>query len=106
MADLISLGNKLINDIPELKPTFFCIPSVLGELTFAARMERGITQKQLAEIADIGVKTVHRIEGGSGGVTDTTYGKVFAALEVSNDDIAEAFKKKSINSKQAELELV
>lgn len=94
MADLVNLGNELVNDIPELKPTFIGIPSVLGELTFASRMEKGITQKKLSELADVGVKTIHRIEGGSGGITDKTYEKVFGALELSNNDIAEAFKKK------------
>lgn len=34
-----------------------------------------------------------RIEGGSSGITDRTYKKVFAQLELSNEDIAEAFKK-------------
>lgn len=95
MADLVNLGNQLINDVPELKPTFFSIPSVLGELTFAARMEKGITQQKLAEIARVGVKTIHRIEGGSGGITDKTYQKVFFALDLSADEIGEAFKKKS-----------
>lgn len=95
MADLINLGNEIINDIPELKPTFFSIPSVMGELTFAARMDKKITQKELAELANVGVKTIHRIEGGSGGITDTTYQKVFTALGVSGDQIGEAFKKKS-----------
>lgn len=100
--DLVNLGNELVNDIPELKETFG-IHSVLGELTFAARMDKKITQKDLAELANVGVKTVHRIEGGSGGITDTTYQKVFAALEISNDDIAEAFKKKSTRFKDREL---
>lgn len=104
--DLVKLGNELVNDIPELKPTFFGLSSTLGTLTFAARMDKKITQKELAELANVGVKTIHRIEGGSGGVTDTTYQKVFAALEISNDEIAEAFKKKSTSLKQRELELI
>lgn len=103
MADLVNLGNELINDIPELKPTFFGIPSVLGELTFAARMEKKITQKELAKLANVGVKTIHRIEGGSGGITDKTYDKVFATLGLSHEDIATAFKKKSTNPRVPEL---
>lgn len=105
MADLINLGNEIINDIPELEPTFFSLPSVLGELTFTARMDKKITQKELAEIANVGVKTIHRIEGGSGGITDTTYQKVFTALGVSDEDLSEAFKKKS-TKRYRERELV
>jgi transcriptional regulator with XRE-family HTH domain len=105
MADLVNLGNELINDIPELKPTFFSLSSALGELTFAARMEKRITQLELAKLAGVGVKTIHRIEGGSGGITDKTYDKVFAALELSGDTIAESIKKKSIN-RDMERELV
>lgn len=103
MADLVNLSRELINDIPELKPIFFSVSAVLGELTFAARMEKKVTQRELAKLANVGVKTIHRVEGGSGGVTDTTYQKVFAALEISNEDIAEAFKKKPTEFREKEL---
>ena len=35
------------------------------------RMDQKLTQSQLAELAGVGVKTIHRIEGGNGGVTDS-----------------------------------
>ena len=107
MADLIKLGNELINDIPDLKPTFFSISAVMGELTFASRMHNNYTQKQLADLAGVGVKTIYRIEGGSGGITDKTYQKVFNVLEITPEDIAEAFdKKKFIKQKTRELQQV
>lgn len=107
MANLVDLGKEIVkNHIPELHSTFFGLSAVLGKLVFAARMEKKITQKGLAELAGVGVKTIHRIEGGSGGITDTTYEKVFAALEVTNEDIANAFKKKSSNGNHKELEYV
>lgn len=97
--DLFKLGTELVKDIPspELHEKYFGISGVHARLVFGTRMEQGYTQQQLADLAGVGVKTIHRIEGGSGGITDTTLEKVFAALAVSYDDIAEAFKKNSIN---------
>lgn len=92
MANLVNLGHEIVENIPELKPTFSSIHSVFGELTFAARMEKKLTQKELAERTDVSVRTIQRMEGGSGGITDKTYEKVFTALEITNDDIADSFR--------------
>jgi transcriptional regulator with XRE-family HTH domain len=104
--DLMKFTDELIEQkYPDLKPNFYGLGAVLGQLTFSARVNQKMTQKQLAEKAGLSPKTIHRIEGGSGGITDTTYQKVFAVLGVYNDDIADAFKKKSIN-RHRERELV
>jgi transcriptional regulator with XRE-family HTH domain len=96
MKDLLKLGNELTNEIPALQQ-FNEISSVMGELTFAARMKHGLTQAKLADLAKVSPKTVHRVEGGSGGITDKTYSSIFNVLGISNDDIGDAFKKKSTN---------
>lgn len=94
--DLVQMGYQTAKDIPELQYTLFNIPSSLGRLTFAARMEKKLTQNQLAELANVSPKTIHRIEGGRGGVTDKTYEKVLSVLGVNNDDIAAAFKVQQV----------
>lgn len=91
--DLVKLGHDLVKDIPELNNTFFSLSASFGKLVFATRMERKLTQSQLADLANEGVKTIHRIEGGSGGITDTTYEKVFHALKITNEDLEEVLKK-------------
>lgn len=53
---------------------------------FSYRIRGGFTQQQLADEAKVGVKTIHRIEGGSGGITDTTLEKVLRALDVDWED--------------------
>jgi len=92
--DLVNLGHRVAKDIPELHETFFGIAAKFGQLVFAARMEKKLTQNRLAELADVSQKTIHRIEGGSGGITVNTYEKVFAALELSDENLADALKRK------------
>ncbi|MGN7397948.1 helix-turn-helix domain-containing protein [Peribacillus frigoritolerans] len=95
MTDLFKLGMELVKDIPspELHEKYFGISGVYARLVFGTRMEKGYTQQQLANLADVGVKTIHRIEGGSGGITDKTLDKVFSVLGITHDDIGEAFKQ-------------
>lgn len=50
----------------------------LGERLGAARKARGLTQAELAQLADVGVSTVASIEGGHDGVA---IGNVFKVLE-------------------------
>jgi DNA-binding XRE family transcriptional regulator len=91
--DLVHLGHQLVKDIPGLHPTFVSMSACLGKLVFASRMEKKLNQSELAKLANVSPETIHLIEGGSGGITDKTYGKVFAALEISNADLAEAFNR-------------
>ena len=46
-----------------------------------------MTQKELADQANVSPSTIHRIEGGGGGITDTTYFKVFDVLGVKDEQI-------------------
>ncbi|QQK79219.1 helix-turn-helix transcriptional regulator [Salicibibacter cibi] len=93
--DLVNYGHRVVKDIPELDDTFFSLSSHLGKLVFATRLEKKLTQLELADKAEVSPKTIHRIEGGAGGVTDTTYDKVFDVLEISGEEIGEYFLQKS-----------
>lgn len=92
MTDLLKLGKNLADKNPELIPTGTPISRNFAELIFIKRMELGLTQSELAKKAKVGTKTIHRIEGGSGGVTDTTYQKVCDVIGITSDDIAESFR--------------
>jgi transcriptional regulator with XRE-family HTH domain len=117
MADLFKLGMELVKEIPspELHQKFLGIAGVHARLVFANRVHLGYTQQELANLANVGVTTIHRIEGGHGGVTQAKLQAVLDALEITNEDIAEAFqdmdsfrvvddsKKKPINRNNKEL---
>lgn len=99
MKDLIQFNEQLENEIPELKPTQIGFSKAFSRLVFGTRINKGWTQAELAAKANIGVKTVHRIEGGSGGITDNTYEKVFAVLDLTDDIVGDYLKKKYEDSK-------
>lgn len=100
MTNLLNLGEQLAKQNPELLPTKTSLSEVFAEIIFSARVRAGLTQVKLAENASVTPKTIHRIEGGSGGITDTTYQKVFNALDIEISDLAEVFKKKSESLKK------
>lgn len=89
MTNLIDLGQQLNDDnsVPNISEIF-------AEVIFAARVRQGLTQTQLSNLAGVSTKTIHRIEGGSGGITDTTYQKVFNVLDVNFNEVVTAYKKK------------
>ncbi|SDJ00929.1 helix-turn-helix transcriptional regulator [Natribacillus halophilus] len=93
--DLINYGYRIAKGTSEFDETFFSLSAHLGKLVFATRLEKKLTQQELAEQAEVSPKTIHRIEGGAGGVTDNTYDKVFDVLEISGEEIGEYFLQKS-----------
>lgn len=48
---------------------------------------------------NVGVKTIHRIEGGSGGITATTYEKVFRALDIDMVEVVRYLGEKEQQGK-------
>jgi DNA-binding XRE family transcriptional regulator len=93
MADLFKLGMNLLNQNPnpELHEKFFGVSGVHARLVFANRLHLGYSQEQLAKIADVGVTTVQRIEGGHPGVSAGKLQAVLDVLGITNKDIGEAF---------------
>jgi transcriptional regulator with XRE-family HTH domain len=93
MRDLNELGNELVERMPDLEPTVQGMSEVFADIVFSYRVRNKLTQKQLADLANVAPKTIHRIEGGSGGITDTTYQKVFDALDIPFQDAVAFFFK-------------
>jgi len=92
MADLVKLTTDLIKKSPQLDVDNFGYSALMGKIVFAYRIRRGLTQSELAVLAGLGPKTIHRIEGGSdGGVTTKTLEKVFNVLNITSKELGEAF---------------
>ncbi|MGW6255151.1 MULTISPECIES: helix-turn-helix transcriptional regulator [Bacillati] len=97
MRDFNELDAELVSEMPALKPTSNTMSEGFADIIFSYRIRQGLTQQKLADLATVAVKTIHRIEGGSGGITDKTYEKVLKALDVDWEEavtfLAERKKK-------------
>ncbi|MED3918620.1 helix-turn-helix transcriptional regulator [Priestia aryabhattai] len=95
MTDVLKWMDNMAEEHEVLKPTGNVISQSFSVLIFAFRLKSGLTQQELADKANVTVKTIHRAEGGSGGIVDKTYQKIFDALEITPQDMADALSKKS-----------
>jgi len=98
MKDFDQLNIELESAMPALADNTDTMAESFSDIVFSYRVRQGLTQQQLANKAEVAVKTIHRIEGGSGGITDTTYEKVFKALDLNwQDVISFVSEKKKVN---------
>jgi len=95
MTDVLKWMDEMIEEHEVLKPSGNVISQSFSVLIFAFRLKAKLTQQELADNAGVTVKTIHRAEGGSGGITDKTYQKIFDALAITPEDMADALSKKS-----------
>lgn len=82
MQDFKELEDGLMRELPQHGINTDTRAEVFADIVFSTRVGGGHTQQQLADMANVSVKTVHRIEGGSGGIVDAELKKVLAALGV------------------------
>lgn len=106
MANLVKLGTELVKKSPQVEFNIFGYSALLGKIVFAHRIRAGLTQVQLAQLAGVGDKTIHRIEGGSSNVTNKSYESVFAVLKITSKELAEAFAEDAAKKANGERELV
>ncbi len=64
--------------------------SDVGLLVYKIRIEKGITQQELAELADVSDKTICNIENGKKDIVLSTIVKVLVALKIEANDILKA----------------
>lgn len=97
MANLRNLGREMVKaKNPELhKSLFGSTASIFGQLILEKRMSKGISQDDLALMANTTQKTISRVEGGNSNVTMDTYDKLFDALNISPEERGQAFLKKA-----------
>jgi len=93
MKDFNELQKELINKIPSLNPTGDSTSKGFADIVFSYRIRQHLTQRQLADKSEVGVKTIHRIEGGSGGVTINTLEKVLNALGIDYKEALDYLKE-------------
>jgi len=74
----------------DLKESLEGLSPVYAKIIFARRMQYGYSQKELADKAGTGLKTITRAEGGFDNLSTQTYDKIFRALDLSVKDVAEA----------------
>lgn len=84
----ISRRKELLTKHPDLYDTFYSTAALYGKIIFARRMELGLTQKEIAESANVSLKTFSRAEGGSGNIGTATYDSIFKALGLTIADVA------------------
>jgi hypothetical protein len=90
MADLIKLGRELIKEnIPELIPNFWGVSVKLSRLIFSLRVEKGMTQNDLAKVLDVDPKVVYSLEGASKEIPIGLYEKALLTLGMSYDELDE-----------------
>lgn len=81
--------SRLLKTHPELQEVFYSTAAYHGKIIFARRMEKGLTQSELAKKADVGLKTISKAEGGAGNLGIETYDKIYNALQLTPAEVAE-----------------
>lgn len=75
---------------PDLRKSLEGLSPVYAKIIFFRRVQYGYSQQELADKADVGLKTISRAEGGFDNLSTETYDKIFRALDLSVRDVAEA----------------
>ena len=90
--DLVKYGHRVIKEInsPEMTSIFYSLPSFFGKLTFARRLQKGLTQDELAALMGVEPRIIHQIEGGSFKISMSQYEKVFSLLGITYYEVADA----------------
>lgn len=87
----IARVDDIVQGIPETESFFYGIGATFGTIVFSYRMERNLSQKELAKRAGVSVKTIHHAEGGSYNLSFQMYELIFSALEIDKKDYAHLF---------------
>lgn len=98
MKDLLNL-DPTIEEMPDVKDTFYGMGAVFGKVIFSHRVSKGYTQQELAKRANVGVKTIHRAEGGTSNIGIETYESIFKALDIAPEEYIEELSKVSSREK-------
>lgn len=88
--DLIKYTNRLLKESgdKEMIKNFYSLHAFIGNLIFAKRVAKDLTQMELANLIGEPVQVIHRVEGGGGTVALNTYETIFEALDISYYEIA------------------
>ncbi|MDT3417093.1 DNA-binding XRE family transcriptional regulator [Brevibacillus aydinogluensis] len=69
--------------IPGVREYLHSFPAIIGDLVMARRIQMGLSQEKLAELAETTQATISRIESGDEGVKLGTLSKVFDVLGIT-----------------------
>lgn len=90
MKDLLNLDG-MVGQVEDIKEHIYSYSAILSQIIFAHRIRRGMTQQDLADAANVGLKTIYRAEGGSGNITNDKYEQIFFALGIDLKDFGRIF---------------
>ena len=79
--------DDFVRENPWAQDMFWGISNKLGILVFALRVRKGITQEELAELAGVDDKVIHRAEGGSSDLTVKMYENLLMVLGLSREEL-------------------
>lgn len=80
--NLLNITNLVLKH-PEVEKQLHGLGAVYGKVIFAARMEQGLTQIELAEKAQVDLITITKAEGGFENLGTVTYNNLFNALNLT-----------------------
>jgi len=83
----------------DLREVLDGLSPVYAKIIFSCRIANGYSQKELAEVAGVGKKTITRAEDGFENLSTETYNKIFHALNLSIREVAEAMIQLDVNEK-------
>ena len=87
--DLVQrLKNDVYQDHPQTKGYFESVSFQYAKIIFARRMSLNYTQKELADLAGVSLKTITRVEAGSNNITIVSYEKIFIVLDISIQEVS------------------
>lgn len=75
---------KAVRQIPEVADYLNSFSVVIGNLVFARRMQLGLSQQLLSEMAETTQATISRVEAGDDGVKSGTLNRIFKELKLAD----------------------
>lgn len=98
MADLRKLGHELLREQhTDFEERFNDIDYLLGKHILTQMIKKGLTQQQLADICEVPLKTIHRVQGGNKETSVETYKTILKKLgspNVDKFDLSDTFSEK------------
>lgn len=93
MTNLVKLGKELYKKYPNIKPTSEGYSRQFAKISFALMIKQGLTQSDLASLANVDVQEIYRLQGGSKYMGDEFYNNVFKVLGTTLNECREMAKQ-------------
>jgi transcriptional regulator with XRE-family HTH domain len=99
VRDLLNIS-KILEVHPDLYEQFRGISEVFAQIIFKSRVEKGISQSELAKLAGVENAIIYRAEGGSVNLGEEIYEKIFKALDLPVNEVKKIINEFKNNNKK------